>query len=115
MPTEYHPRFVTESMLTGFSRRRLITRAAAGAVIGSKLSTPLHGDQEDAVGTRGALPLPLPHISDVSQAVGTPAMPHFFFPGPVEGTAVPTDPTGAHADGRDPSTITNFDGFIGQV
>ncbi|HEV8716143.1 MAG TPA: hypothetical protein VGX03_25370 [Candidatus Binatia bacterium] len=40
---------------------------------------------------------------------------HFFFPGPVEGTATPTDPTGAHPDGRDPSVIFNFDGVIGQA
>jgi hypothetical protein len=37
----------------------------------------------------------------------------FFFPGPVDGSPAPTDPTGAHPDGRDPSVINNFNGFVG--
>jgi hypothetical protein len=40
---------------------------------------------------------------------------HFYFPGTVDGKPSPTDPFGAHPEGRDPSTVTNFDGFIGQV
>ena len=34
---------------------------------------------------------------------------------PIDGSAFPTDPRGAHPEGRDPSTITNFNGFVGQV
>jgi hypothetical protein len=48
-------------------------------------------------------PLPIPHIS-------TPPATHFFFHGPVNGVDFPTDPTGAHPNGRDPSkshTLTN--------
>lgn len=104
-----------ETVRAGVSRRSLIGRAAATAVLGSGVSYPLLADDDNSNRARGAVPLPIPHFADLSAAVGNPALPHFFFPGPVEGTAAPTDPTGAHPDGRDPSTITNFDGFIGQV
>jgi hypothetical protein len=40
---------------------------------------------------------------------------HFYFPGPIDGSASPTDGTGTHPEGRDPSTITNFSGFVGQA
>jgi hypothetical protein len=40
---------------------------------------------------------------------------HFYFPGPIDGSAAPTDGTGTHPEGRHPSTITNFEGFVGQV
>ena len=33
----------------------------------------------------------------------------------MEGTLAPTDPTGAHSNGRDPSLIFDFTGFIGQA
>jgi hypothetical protein len=33
----------------------------------------------------------------------------------VDGSAVATDPSGAHPEGRDPSIIFNFKGFIGQA
>ena len=104
-----------KAVRTNVSRRSLIRSAAAGVVLSSGSSSPLLADDDNSDRARGAVPLPIPHFTDVSAAVGNPALPHFFFPGPVEGTAVPTDPTGAHPDGRDPSTITNFDGFIGQV
>jgi hypothetical protein len=55
-------------------------------------------------------PVPIPHLST---PFGTTI--HHFFPGPVEGTVTPTDPTGAHPDGRDPSEIFNFEGLIGQA
>jgi hypothetical protein len=45
--------------------------------------------------------------------IPTPIPATFFFPGPVDGSAVPTDPTGAHPAGRDPSVINNFNGFVG--
>ena len=40
---------------------------------------------------------------------------HGFFPGPADGSAVATDPEGVHPNGRDPSSIFNFDGVIGQA
>jgi hypothetical protein len=40
---------------------------------------------------------------------------HFYFPGPIDGSAFSTDPRGTHSEGRVPSTITNFSGFVGQV
>ena len=46
--------------------------------------------------------------------VAKPIPQTFFFPGPVDGSAADTDPTGAHPDGRDPSTVYDFNGFIGQ-
>src|SRR5260370_739233 len=45
--------------------------------------------------------------------IPTPIPAGFFFPGPVDGSPVPTDPTGAHPAGRDPSVINNFNGFVG--
>jgi hypothetical protein len=56
------------------------------------------------------MPNPIPHV--FTNPFGNF---HFFFPAPVEGTAAPTDPTGAHANGRDPSVIYNFRGLIGQA
>jgi hypothetical protein len=38
-----------------------------------------------------------------------------YFPGPIDGSAFPTDASGTHAEGRDPPTIANFGGFVGQV
>jgi len=39
---------------------------------------------------------------------------HFYFPGPVDGSEVLSlDPSGAHPEGRDPSVIFNFKGFVG--
>lgn len=97
----------------GFSRRKLIGKAAtatgAGLVFGSSLSTPVLADGvEDGRVSRQELPLPIPNISPGPHQ-------HVFFPGPVEGTAIPTDPTGVQPNGRDPSTITNFNGFLGSV
>ena len=98
----------------GVSRRNLMRGAAgaatgAGFVLGSGLWKPLLADDEDE-GHCGVA-LPIPHIS-----VAPPPSPaHFFFPGPVDGSVAATDPHGSHPNGRDPSTITNFEGFIGQV
>ena len=90
-----------------FSRRRLFKTAAgaagAGAVLGSGVWVPARADEDD--GKRECGPaLPIPHLTGKN---------HFFFPGPVEG-APPSDPHFPNA-GFDPSTITNFEGFIGQV
>src|SRR5207245_3583105 len=50
----------------------------------------------------------IPHVN-----VPPPGGAHFYFPGPVSGAAAPTDPSGAHSEGRDPSPIFNFKGFVG--
>jgi hypothetical protein len=94
----------------GLSRRNFVRAAAgaagAGAVLGSShllLPRRVFADHDDDRG----FPNPIPHV--------TPAGPglHFYFPGPVSGVAAPTDPTGAHAEGRDPSTIYDFCGVLG--
>jgi len=94
------------------SRRGLI-RGAAGTALGAGLLRPklVYANEGDEDKQRCALPLPIPHIS----VAPPPAPAHFFFPGPVDGSAAPTDPHGAEPNGRDPSTITNFEGFVGQV
>jgi hypothetical protein len=80
------------------SRRHLIrgaagTAAGAGLLLSSGLRMPALA-QEAAQETCRDLPRPIPHIT-------TPPGQHFFFPGPVT--------TG------DPSTITDFQGMIGQA
>ena len=80
------------------SRRNFIGTAAGvgafGAVFGPALSAP-------ALAAPGpGVPNPIPH------ATPGPFGPlHFFFPGPVDNT----DPNVGH----DPSTITDFNGFVG--
>ncbi len=93
------------------SRRQLFTGAGGlGLVLGSGLWVAANADEGDReAGVAGCVSaLPIPHIS-------SPPGAHFFFAGPVTGVAFPTDPTGAHPGGRDPSTITHFKDFIGQV
>ena len=107
MHADHRVRSLPESMHAGVTRRRLV-RGAAGLAFGSGVANSLSAQEtEDGARLSAALPLPIAHIA-------APGL-HFFFAGPVEGTAVATDPEGAHPDGRDPSTITNFNGFIGQV
>jgi hypothetical protein len=97
------------------SRRNLIrgtvgTAAGAGLLLGSGLRLPALADDEDE-GEHNkcrVLPRPIPHIN-------TPPGTHFFFAGPVTGVAAPTDPSGVHPNGRDPSTITDFKGKIAQA
>jgi hypothetical protein len=105
------------------SRRRFfgVATGAAGGVLGSGLWTPARSeherddddDDERKSRARGPCPEadPIPHINRVPVGLGAAA--HFFFPGPVDGSATPTDPEGAHPAGRDPSTIFNFDGLVG--
>src|SRR5262245_465202 len=93
------------------SRRGFFGRAAlaGGAVLlGSGAPTKLLA--EDNEGPPGVcdLPVPIPHITTPPPGGG-----HFYFPGPVSGAAAPTDPSGAHPEGRDPSVIFNFKGFVG--
>jgi hypothetical protein len=96
------------------SRRNLIRGAAgaaagAGFVLGSGLSVRAAADDNEGSETCG-LALPLPHTT-----AGPFGPIHFYFPGPIDGSAAATDGTGTHPEGRDPSTITNFEGFVGQV
>ena len=91
----------------GLSRRRVLgTAGAAGALLVSGFPVRAFGAKP---GT--GVPKPQPHITNgpFGQSL------HFYFPGPVDGSVAPTDPTGAHPDGRDPSTIYDFNGFIGSA
>ncbi len=92
-----------------FSRRNFVRglgTAGAGLVVGSKLITPALAKEDEGGEREGCRasglcdnPFPIPHVA----ANGA----HFFFPGKVEGI---------DADhGRDPSLITDFDGFIGEA
>jgi hypothetical protein len=85
----------------------------AGAVLGSGLWAPgvaVADDDHDDSKKKCGVPLPIPF-----NRPGPFGPVHQYFPGPIDGSAWPTDPTGTHAEGRDPSTITNFDGFVGEV
>jgi hypothetical protein len=111
------------------SRRRFFgaSAGAAGAVLGSGLWTPAHGDhsrdddddEEDGkAGAKCPDPNPIPHttlLGPPGVPIPCPIAPHFFFPGNVEGLAAPTDPTGPQPGGRDPSVIFDFDGVIGEA
>jgi hypothetical protein len=93
------------------SRRQLFKAAGGlGLVLASGVRMSARADEEHRPpGDDCVSPLPIPHVFP-------PNAGHFFFPGPVTGVSFPaTDPTGAHPDGRDPSTITHFRGVIGQV
>ena len=97
------------------SRRNLIrgaagTAAGAGLLLGSGLRLPARADEDDEDKETCGLALPLPHTT-----AGPFGPIHFYFPGPIDGSAAATDGTGTHPEGRDPSTITNFEGFVGQV
>ena len=110
--------------LAPVSRRGFFGRAAvagAGVMLGSGIQDENLRHQDESprreeparCGLQGLcdFPVPIPHLTPTP--FGTQL--HFFFPGPVEGAAVPTDPAGAHPAGRDPSLIYNFEGFIGQA
>ena len=99
---------VSRFVRRGISRRSLVqgTMGSAGAVLASGLWTPARADDDNT--RRCGVPLPIRHIT-------TPPGQHFYFPGPIDGSASPSDPSGTHAEGRDPSTITNFSGFVGQI
>lgn len=113
------------TLVSGFSRRRFIRTAAgaagvAGGILGSGLWIPARGDDDqDEKGGRGkSCPEQnaIPHINSAPGPASFGGF-RFFFPGPVDGSPAPTDPEPqpAHAAGRDPATIFNFDGVIGQA
>ena len=98
------------------SRRKLIRGAAgvaagAGFVAGSGLWTPARADDLDEGQGLCGQPLPIPFTHPTP--TGGPV--HHYFPGPITGVAAPTDPTGTHPEGRDPSLITNFRGVVAEV
>ena len=82
----------------GLSRRRFLTTAvgATGALFASGLWTPA------IAGPGSGDPNPIPHLTPTPFGGF-----HFFFPDPVEGVDA--------NHGHDPSTITDFNGFIGQA
>ena len=93
------------------SRRIFFGRAAAasGAVL---LSSSIPSNvlaQDEGLHALCDFPVPIPHIN-----IPPPGGGHFYFAGPVSGAAASTDPSGSHPEGRDPSTIFNFKGFVGQ-
>jgi hypothetical protein len=99
-------------LVAGLSRRSFFGRAAAASgavVLGSRIPAKVWANDEGLPGLCD-FPLPIPHIN-----TPPPGGAHFYFPGPVSGAATPTDPSGAHPEGRDPSVIFNFKGFIGQA
>ena len=99
----------------GLTRRNLVhgTMGAAGAVLGSGLCAPaLAADDDDGEGQGAGCGQPLPIVHTNAGPFGPL---HYYFPGPIDGSAAPTDATGVHPEGRDPSTLTNFTGFVGQV
>ncbi len=97
------------------SRRRFIQGsvgavAGAGAALGTGI-WPVLADDESRRST--AVALPIPHRTVLPFGVGKEGV-HFYFPGPVSGRAHRSDGFGPHPEGRDPSTITHFNGVIGQ-
>jgi len=117
------PREGPSLSLRNVSRRQFvgISAGAAGGVLGSGLWTPALGDHDDddRDRERGAAQCPeqqpIPHVN-AGPPAGFGAF-HFFFPARVDGVHATTDPEpdAAHAAGRDPSTIFDFDGVIGQA
>jgi hypothetical protein len=102
-------------LIAGVSRRSFFGRAAVASsavLLGS--SIPSKAEDEDEEESRCGVPglcdfpVPIPHIN-----MPPPGGAHFYFPGPVDGSAAATDPSGAHPEGRDPSVIFNFKGFVG--
>jgi hypothetical protein len=98
--------------VAALSRRSFFGRAAvaSGAVL---VGSAVPRQTWAAAGPCGSpglcdFPVPIPHVN-----VPPPGGAHFYFAGPVSGASVPTDPSGAHPEGRDPSVIFNFKGFVG--
>ena len=86
---------------------------ATGAVLGSGLLSAARAADEDDQDEQSLCGLPLP-ITYTFNPFGVPI--HTYFAGPIDGSAFPlTDPLGTHPEGRDPSTITNFSGLVGEV
>jgi len=108
------------SQLRNVSRRRFvgITAGAASGVLGAGLWTPARGERDDDDDKRTAgRPCPeqnpIPHLNQAVIGIGGF---RFFFPGPIDGSPAATDPEPPpQKAGRDPSTIFDFDGVVGQA
>ena len=97
----------TSKIIAALSRRSFFGRAAAAggaALLSSSVPAKVWADDASPCGVPGLcdFPVPIPNIN-------------VYFAGPVDGSAIATDPSGAHPEGRDPSVIFNFKGFIGQA
>jgi hypothetical protein len=91
------------------SRRQVLTGAASTLLLGAAFPKTVSApDNDDDQMGLCDFPEPIPHIN-------VPPGAHHYFPGPVSGAPVPTDPSGAHPEGRDPIHIFNFKGVIGQA
>jgi hypothetical protein len=108
---------LASKFVAGLSRRSFFGRAAIASsamLLGSGIPAKIRAQEnEDGASTCGSpglcdFPVPIPHIN-----TPPPGGAHFYFPGPVSGAPAATDPSGAHPEGRDPSPIFNFKGFIG--
>src|ERR1051325_4456259 len=99
----------------GMSRRALVHKTlGSSAVLGSGIWTTARADNPHKQDEESLCGQPLPITHTQPNPFGVPI--HTYFAGPIDGSALPlTDPLGAHPEGRDPSTITNFDGVVGQV
>ena len=105
----------TSKLIAALSRRSFFGSAAAAggaALLSSSVPAKVWADDASPCDLPGLcdFPVPIPHIN-----VPPPGGAHFYFAGPVDGSAVAADPSGAHPEGRDPSVIFNFKGFIGQA
>ena len=104
----------TSKLIAGVSRRSFFGRVAvASSAVLMSSTIPSKVGAEQAASPCGVpglcdFPVPIPHVN-----TPPPGGAHFYFPGPVDGSAAPTDPSGAHPEGRDPSVIFNFNGFVG--
>jgi hypothetical protein len=106
----------------GVSRRSLLSGvglAGGGLVLGSAFPPAASADEDTHEESCISKELcsaadPIPHVNEAVFA-GFGVKAHFFFAGPVDGTVIATDPTGAHPGGRDPSVIYDFKGFIGEA
>ena len=108
-------------LIAEVSRRNFFGRAAiasSAVLLGSSIPSKVEAEkkkedkrEESRCGLPGLcdFPVPIPHVNTPQPPGGA----HFYFPGPVDGSAAPTDPTGTYPDGRDPSPIFNFKGFVG--